>query len=138
RLSICTSIAERYSPSRGSSSGDLQNSPTIPHIRSPLALWRFSTQLTTSPTARLRAVQHRGRQTSRPRYGSFLHALEAGQVLGDLPGGDLLVVPEPLVTLHARVVVDVVLATPVAESLAQDVVGLELADRLQQVPRQRP
>src|SRR2546423_12524183 len=63
--------------------------------------------------------------------------LEPGQVLPDLPARDLLVVAEPLVPLHAGVVVDVVLAAGVAERLAQDGVGLELADRLEEVRRQR-
>src|SRR2546430_14678670 len=62
---------------------------------------------------------------------------EAGQVLGDLPRGDLLVVAGPLVALHANEVVEVVLAASLAERLAQHVVALELCRRLEQVRRQR-
>src|SRR5260370_31196872 len=68
----------------------------------------------------------------------FSIASEPGQVLLDLPVRDLLVVAEPLVPLHAGVVVDVVLAARVAEGLAQDGILLELADRLEEVGRQRP
>src|SRR5439155_26793184 len=63
--------------------------------------------------------------------------LEPGQVLLDLPGGDLLVVPRPLVALHLDEVVDVVLVAPAAERLAQHVVALELARRVEQVRRQQ-
>src|SRR4051812_23451431 len=63
---------------------------------------------------------------------------EPGEVLPELPVGDLLVVAEPLVALHPRVVVDVVLVAPAAERGSEDLVALELADRLEQVRRQRP
>ena len=79
--------------------------------------------------ARARATCRRGRRSrtcSEPR-----------QVLADLPLGDLLVVAEPLVALDLRVVVDVVLVAAPAERRAQRVVGLELADRLEQVRGQR-
>ena len=68
-----------------------------------------------------------------------MDALQArtGSGTPDLPVGDLLVVAEPLVALHPRVVVDVVLAAPAPSAAAQDVVALELADRLEQVRRQR-
>src|ERR1700716_3800129 len=61
---------------------------------------------------------------------------KASQVLGDLPWRALLVVPGPLVPLHLDEVVDVVLATALAERLAEDVVPLELLRRLEKVRRQ--
>src|SRR5919205_2979590 len=81
--------------------------------------WRFPPQ----PTA---TGAHR-----RPLFGDRLcrfptpePELEAGQVLLDLPGRDLLVVPRPLVAFHLDEVVDVVLVAGAAESLTQDVVAL--------------
>ena len=65
------------------------------------------------------------------------HVLEAGQVLADLPGRDLLVVAEPLVALHAGEVVDVVLVAAPAERRPEDVVRLELADGLEEIRRKR-
>src|SRR5881397_3784260 len=64
-------------------------------------------------------------------------SLEAGQVLGDLPRRDLLVVAGPLVALHADEVVEIVLAPALAERLAQHVVALEPHRRLEKVGRQR-
>src|SRR5207244_13489105 len=61
---------------------------------------------------------------------------EAGQVLLDLPGRDLLVVARPFVALHLDEVVDVVLVAAAAERLPQDLVALELARRVEQVCRQ--
>ena len=51
------------------------------------------------------------------RHMEFPTYLEAGQVLLDLPGRDLLVVAVPLVALHADEVVDVVLVAAAAERL---------------------
>src|SRR2546423_3959826 len=65
-----------------------------------------------------------------------LTRLEPGEVLGDLPGRDLFVVPGPLVPLHLDEVVEIVLAPPLAERLAEDVVALELLRRLEEVRRQ--
>src|SRR3954469_19636667 len=66
------------------------------------------------------------------------HISEARQVLAELPLGDLLVVAEPLVALDLRVVVEVVLVAATAERGTDDVVALELVDRLEQVRGQRP
>src|SRR5437763_2277202 len=77
-------------------------------------------------------------QCSRPMYGALLYGSEPGEVLLDLPVGDLFVVAEPLLPLHPRVVVEVVLATRSTEGRAEDVVPLELADRLEQIRRQAP
>src|SRR2546430_14515781 len=65
-----------------------------------------------------------------------LTRLEPGEVLGDLQGRDLFVVPGPLVPLHLDEVVEIVLAPPLAERLAEDVVALELLRRLEEVRRQ--
>ena len=59
--------------------------------------------------------------------------LEAGQVLGDLPGTDLLVVAKPLVALDPDVVVDVVLVTATAERGTQDIVLFEVADSFEEI-----
>src|SRR4051794_1108352 len=59
------------------------------------------------------------------------------QVAVELPLRDLLVRGLELRLLDAREVVDVVLAPGVAERLAQDVVGLELARGVEQRRRQR-
>src|SRR5262249_57472135 len=71
-----------------------------------------------------------------PEDSAHGYILEAGQVLLDLPGRDLLVVAVPLVALHADVVVDVVLVAAAAERLAQHVVALELTERLDEARRQ--
>src|SRR5438067_10121123 len=65
-----------------------------------------------------------------------LTRLDPGEVLGNLPGRDLFVVPGPLVPLHLDEVVEIVLAPPLAERLAEDVVALELLRRLEEVRRQ--
>src|SRR6266508_6736530 len=67
-----------------------------------------------------------------PTYDS-----EARQVLPDLPGRDLLVVPVPLVPLHPDEVVHVVLVPALAERLPDHVVALELVRRVQEVGGQR-
>src|SRR5918994_5521938 len=67
----------------------------------------------------------------------ILLLLEPGQVLGELPRRDPLVVPSPLVSFDADEVVDVVLVPPAAEGLAHDVVPLELPRGVQQVRRQQ-
>src|SRR5690348_6946348 len=94
------------------------------------SLWRVSTH--DMPPAPRR----------RPELGAcawtlLTYVLEAGQVFGDLPGGDLLVVAVPLVALHVDEVVDVVLAASRAERLAEDVVLLELRRRFVEVRRER-
>ena len=84
------------------------------------------------------AVPVRALRDRRPPPGLELAIsleLEARQVLAHFPGADLLVVAEPLVALHARVVVDVVLVAAAAERGTEDLVALELADRLEQVRR---
>ena len=62
---------------------------------------------------------------------------EAGEVLAHLPGADLLVVAVPLVALDADHPVDDVLVAPATERGAEDVVPLELAERLEQVRGER-
>src|SRR5205085_11264781 len=88
-------------------------------------LWRVSPHGTRPPL--------RGRPVLAAHAWSFLTQLEAGQVLGDLPRRDLLVVAVPLLPLDADEVVDIVLAPRAAEGLAEDVVPLELRRRLHEV-----
>src|SRR5439155_13297239 len=95
RSPISASIAARCSPSACSISGDLANSPTMPHI------CPYRTPSGSGRSARI------GR-FSAPVGGDFLHvSLEARQILADFPRRDRFVVAAPLVSLDLDVVVDV-------------------------------
>src|SRR5438876_6212351 len=87
------------------------------------------------PRQRTIASERAGKRSGakRTREPRRRRALETSQILPDLPRGDLLVVPGPLVALGGDVVVDVVLVAAAAERLAEDVVAFELAGRVEEV-----